>query len=89
MVLMFRDSSTDWTFRYEVDVIRMSVGHSIYDSKKIFRQNGLFFSRKGNTYKDQQPLILLPTAKTDLVEKQSKKVAEQYILGTWFKNGSS
>lgn len=23
------------------------------------------------------------------LEKQSKKVAEQYILGTWFKNGSS
>ena len=23
------------------------------------------------------------------LKKQSKKVAEQYILGTWFKNGSS
>ena len=92
-VLMFRDS-TDWTFRYEVDVDKdVTVGFGfIHDSKKkIFRQNGLFFSRKGTTYKDQQLLDQLATYGKDRtwLKKQSKKVAEQYILGTWLKNGSS
>lgn len=92
-VLMFRDS-TDWTFRYEVDVDKdVTVGFGFnYDSKKkIFRQNGLFFSRKGTTYKDQQLLDQLASYGKDRtwLKKQSKKVAEQYILGTWFKNGSS
>ena len=92
-VLMFRDS-TDWTFRYEVDVDKdVTVGFGfIYDSKKkIFRQTGLFFSRKGTTYKGQQLLDQLAAYGKDRtwLKKQSKKVAEQYILGTWFKRGSS
>ena len=39
------------------------------------------------TYEGQQLLDQLATygKRPDLVEKQSKKVAEQYILGTWFK----
>ena len=64
----------------------------IYDSKKkIFRQTGLFFSRKGTTYKGQQLLDQLAAYGKDRtwLKKQSKKVAEQYILGTWFKRGSS
>jgi len=92
-VLMFRDS-TDWTFRYEVDVDKdVTVGFGfIYDSKKkIFRQTDLFFSRKGTTYKGQQLLEKLAAYGKDRtwLKKQSKKVAEQYILGAWFKNGSS
>ncbi|WP_373105265.1 TipC family immunity protein [Streptococcus parasanguinis] len=92
-VLMFHDSS-DWTFRYEVDVSKdVTVGFGFtYDStKKIFRQEGLFLSKNGASYKGQQLLDQLATYGKDRtwLKKQSKKVAEQYILGTWFKNGSS
>ena len=92
-VLMFHDSS-DWTFRYEVDVAKdVTVGFGFtYDStKKIFRQEGLFFSKNGASYKGQQLLDQLATYGKDRtwLKKQSKKVVEQYILGTWFKNGSS
>lgn len=68
-VLMFRDS-TDWTFRYEVDLDKdVTVGFGFtYDSKnKIFRQTGLFFSRKVLHTKTSNFLINLPpTAKTAL-----------------------
>ena len=92
-VLMFHDSS-DWTFRYEVDVSKdVTVGFGFtYDStKKIFRQEGLFLSKNGASYKGQQLLDQLATYGKDRtwLKKQSKKVAEQYILCTWFKNGSS
>ena len=92
-VLMFHDSS-DWTFRYEVDVAKdVTVGFGFtYDStKKIFRQEGLFLSKNRVSYKGQQLLDQLATYGKDRtwLKKQSKKVVEQYILGTWFKNGSS
>ena len=92
-VLMFHDSS-DWTFRYEVDVSKdVTVGFGFtYDStKKIFRQEDLYLSKNGVRYEDQQLLDQLATYGKDRtwLKKQSKKVAEQYILGTWFKNGSS
>ena len=92
-VLMFHDSS-DWTFRYEVDVSKdVTVGFGFtYDStKKIFRQEGLFLSKNGASYKGQQLLDQLAAYGKDRtwLKKQSKKVVEQYILGTWFKNGSS
>ena len=92
-VLMFHDSS-DWTFRYEVDVSKdVTVGFGFtYDStKKIFRQEGLFLSKNGTSYKGQQLLDQLAAYGKDRtwLKKQSKKVVEQYILGTWFKNGSS
>ena len=92
-VLMFHDSS-DWAFRYEVDIAKgITVGFGFtYDStKKIFRQEGLFLSKNGASYKGQQLLDQLATYGKDRtwLKKQSKKVVEQYILGTWFKNGSS
>ena len=92
-VLMFHDSS-DWAFRYEVDIAKdVTVGFGFtYDStKKIFRQEGLFLSKNRVSYKGQQLLDQLATYGKDRtwLKKQSKKVAEQYILGTWFKNGSS
>ena len=92
-VLMFHDSS-DWTFRYEVDVAKdVTVGFGFtYDStKKIFRQEGLFLSKNGASYKGQQLLDQLATYGKDRtwLKKQSKKVVEEYILGTWFRNGSS
>jgi len=92
-VLMFHDSS-DWTFRYEVDIAKgITVGFGFtYDStKKIFRQEDLYLSKSGVRYKGQQLLDQLAAYGKDRtwLKKQSKKVAEQYILGTWFKNGSS
>ena len=92
-VLMFHDSS-DWTFRYEVDIAKdVTVGFGFtYDStKKIFRQEGLFLSKNRVSYKGQQLLDQLATYGKDRtwLKKQSKKVVEQYILGTWFRNGSS
>jgi len=92
-VLMFHDSS-DWTFRYEVDVSKdVTVGFGFtYDStKKIFRQEDLYLSKNGVSYKGQQLLDQLAAYGKDRtwLKKQSKKVVEQYILGTWFKNGSS
>ena len=92
-VLMFHDSS-DWTFRYEVDIAKgITVGFGFtYDStKKIFRQEDLYLSKSGVRYKGQQLLDQLAAYGKDRtwLKKQSKKVVEQYILGTWFKNGSS
>ena len=92
-VLMFHDSS-DWTFRYEVDIAKdvKVCFKSTYDStKKIFRQEDLYLSKSGVRYKGQQLLDQLATYGKDRtwLKKQSKKVAEQYILGTWFRNGSS
>ena len=92
-VLMFHDSS-DWTFRYEVDIAKsVTVGFGFtYDStKKIFRQEVLFLSKNRVSYKGQQLLDQLATYGKDRtwLKKQSKKVVEQYILGSWFKNGSS
>ena len=92
-VLMFHDSS-DWTFRYEVDVSKdVTVGFGFtYDStKKIFRQEDLYLSKSGVRYKGQQLLDQLATYGKDRtwLKKQSKKVVEEYILGTWFRNGSS
>ena len=92
-VLMFHDSS-DWTFRYEVDIAKgITVGFGFtYDStKKIFRQEDLYLSKNGVSYKGQQLLEQLAAYGKDRtwLKKQSKKVVEQYILGTWFRNGSS
>ncbi|EGC21864.1 hypothetical protein HMPREF9388_1839 [Streptococcus sanguinis SK353] len=60
-------------------------------SKKLFFQKEVYLSKEGTTYKGQQLLEQLYTYGKDRtwLKKQSKKVVEQYILGTWFKNGSS
>ena len=92
-VLMFHDSS-DWTFRYEVDIakdVKVCFKFTYDSTKKIFRQEDLYLSKSGVRYKGQQLLDQLATYGKDRtwLKKQSKKVAEQYILGTWFRNGSS
>ena len=92
-VLMFHDSS-DWTFRYEVDIakdVKVCFKFTYDPTKKIFRQEDLYLSKSGVRYKGQQLLDQLATYGKDRtwLKKQSKKVAEQYILGTWFRNGSS
>ena len=92
-VLMFHDSS-DWTFRYEVDIakdVKVCFKFTYDSTKKIFRQEDLYLSKSGVRYKGQQLLDQLATYGKDRtwLKKQSKKVVEQYILGTWFRNGSS
>ena len=92
-VLMFHDSS-DWTFRYEVDIakdVKVCFKFTYDSTKKIFRQEDLYLSKSGVRYKGQQLLDQLAAYGKDQtwLKKQSKKVVEQYILGTWFRNGSS
>ena len=54
-------------------------------------QEKVYLETDNKIYKDQQLLNQLASYGKDRtwLKKQSKKVAEQYILGTWFKNGSS
>ena len=66
-------------------------------SSSTIQQNKVFLQREVYLYEDDQTvegsdfLQKLATYGKDRtwLKKQSKKVAEQYILGTWFKNGSS
>ena len=55
-----------------------SKGKSIF-MRMIKQSRGVIFLQKLATYGKDRTWL----------KKQSKKVAEQYILGTWFKNGSS
>ena len=59
--------------------------------KKAIVQEKVYLETDNKIYKDRQLLDQLATYGKDRtwLKKQSKKVAEQYILGTWFKNGSS
>ena len=54
-------------------------------------QEKVYLETDDKIYKGQQLLDQLATYGKDRtwLKKQSKKVVEQYILGTWFKNGSS
>ena len=64
----------------------------VYDShKKAIVQEKVYLETDNNIYKGQQLLEKLAAYGKDRtwLKKQSKKVTEQYILGTWFKNGSS
>ena len=59
--------------------------------KKAIVQEKVYLETDNKIYKGQQLLDQLAAYGKDRtwLKKQSKKVAEQYILGTWFKNGSS
>ena len=54
-------------------------------------QEKVYLETDNKIYKGQQLLDQLAAYGKDRtwLKKQSKKVAEQYILGTWFKNRSS
>ena len=54
-------------------------------------QEKVYLETDNKIYKGQQLLDQLAAYGKDRtwLKKQSKKVAEQYILGTWFKKGSS
>ena len=92
-VLMFR-GTPDWTYMYDLELqkgVTLGFIFKYNSSKKLFFQEEIYLSKEDTTYKGQQLLDQLATYSKDRawLKKQSKKVAEQYILGTWFKNGSS
>ena len=92
-VMMFRDSS-EWVYWYkyqlnENEYVRMFLK---YDSKKrALIQEKVYLYEDNQTVEGIDFLQKLATYGKDRtwLRDQSKKVAEQYILGTWFKNGSS
>ena len=92
-VMMFRGTS-NWTYMYDLKLEKgVTLGFIFkYDSsKKLFFQKEVYLSKEDTTYEGQQLLDQLAAYGKDRawLRDQSKKVAEQYILGTWFKNGSS
>ena len=92
-VLMFRETP-DWTYMYDLELqkgVTLGFIYKYNSSKKLFFQEEIYLSKEDTTYKGQQLLDNLATYGKDStwLKNQSKKVAEQYILGTWFKNGSS
>ena len=63
-----------------------------YDSaNKVFLQRDVYLYADDQEVEGSDFLKKLAAYGKDRawLKKQSKKVAEQYILGTWFKNGSS
>ena len=92
-VLMFR-GTPDWTYMYDLELqkgVTLGFIFKYNSSKKLFFQEEIYLSKEDTTYKGQQLLDQLATYGKDRtwLKKQSKKVVEQYILGTWFRNGSS
>ncbi|MDU6946669.1 MAG: TipC family immunity protein [Streptococcus parasanguinis] len=92
-VTMFRDTA-DWFYMYKYKLDENTSVNLIFEynaSKKIFYQSDLYLTINETSYEGQQLLEQLATYGKDRtwLRNQSKKVAEQYILGTWFKNGSS
>ncbi len=91
--MMFRDSS-EWVYWYEYHLnenayVRMSFK---YDSaNKVFLQRDIYLYADDQEVEGSDFLQKLSAYDKDRawLKKQSKKVAEQYILDTWFKNGSS
>ena len=92
-VLMFRETP-DWTYMYDLELqkgVTLGFIFKYNSSKKLFFQKEVYLSKEDTTYEGQQLLDQLVTYGKDRtwLKKQSKKVVEQYILGTWFRNGSS
>ena len=92
-VMMFR-GTPNWTYIYDLQLekgVTLGFIFKYNSSKKLFFQKEVYLSKEDTTYEGQQLLDQLATYGKDRtwLKKQSKKVAEQYILGTWFKNGSS
>ena len=92
-VLMFRDSS-EWVYwyKYQLDETAYVWMSFKYDSKKrALIQEKVYLYEDDQIVEGSDFLQKLATYGKDVtwLRNQSKKVAEQYILGTWFKNGSS
>ena len=92
-VTVFKGTS-DWLYmyHYKLDSKTMIGCYFVYDSsKKALVQDDVYLYENDKIYKGHLLLDKLSTYGKDStwLKKQSKKVVEQYILGTWFKNGSS
>ena len=90
-VTVFKGTS-DWLYLYDHELDSKTMIGFVYDShKKAIVQERVYLETDDKIYKRQQFLDHLAASGKDRswLKKQSKKVAEQYILGTWFKNGSS
>ena len=92
-VMMFR-GTPNWTYMYDLQLekgVTLGFIFKYNSSKKLFFQKEVYLSKEDTTYEGQQLLEQLATYGKDRtwLRNQSKKVAEQYIFGTWFKNGSS
>ena len=92
-VMMFR-GTPNWTYMYDLELqkgVTLGFMFKYNSSKKLFLQKEVYLSKEDTTYEGQQLLDQLAAYGKDRtwLKKQSKKVVEQYILGTWFKNGSS
>ena len=92
-VMMFR-GTPNWTYMYDLQLekgVTLGFIFKYNSSKKLFFQKEVYLYKEDTTYEGQQLLEQLATYGKDRtwLKNQSKKVAEQYILGTWFKNGSS
>lgn len=92
-VTMYRGTA-DWFYMYKYKLNESTSVNLIFEynaSKKIFYQSNLYLTINETSYEGQQLLDQLASYGKDVtwLRNQSKKVAEQYILGYWFKNGSS
>ena len=92
-VMMFRDSS-EWVYWYEYQLdgnasVRMSFKYN--SKKRVFFQKEVYLYADKKEVEGSEFLQKLETygKNRTWLRNQSKKVVEQYILGTWFKNGSS
>ena len=92
-VMMFRDSS-EWVYRYKYQLkekvsVRMMFKYN--SKKRALIQEEVYLYADDKEVEGSDFIQKLATYGKDRtwLRDQSKKVAEQYILGTWFKNGSS
>ena len=92
-VMMFRNSS-EWVYRYKYQLkenvsVRMMFKYN--SKKRALIQEEVYLYADDQEVEGSDFLKKLATYGKDRawLKIQSKKVAEQYILGTWFKNGSS
>ena len=92
-VMMFRDSS-EWVYRYKYQLkenVSVRLMFKYNSKKRALIQEEAYLYVDDQTVEGSEFLQKLSTYGKDRtwLKNQSKKVAEQYILGTWFKNGSS
>ena len=92
-VMMFRDSS-EWVYRYKYQLkenVSVRLTFKYNSKKRALIQEEAYLYADDQTVEGSDFLQKLSTYGKDRtwLRDQSKKVAEKYILGTWFKNGSS
>ena len=92
-VMMFRDSS-EWVYRYKYQLkenVSVRLMFKYNSKKRALIQEEVYLYADDKEVEGSEFIQKLTTYGKDRtwLKKQSKKVVEQYILGTWFKNGSS